>query len=146
MSSPSTPHLQQLQQQQQQYLQQQLQYQQQQANKPRAKNAPPIKQIPKKQRVPARVVVYSTKPGTCATVVDKVWLEITFLANTRENFLDRVAVHAGDEVKLTAGLPSLFQADEEMMLEFFENLMAGLAVTHDSNAGVTTGAISIDGL
>ena len=111
----------------------------------RSKNLPVVKQLPKKQKVSANVQVSTTKPGSSAAVVDKVALLVTFTAATKDNFNDKVAVRAGDVVRLTVGLPSIMQADDELILEFFENLVDGLYVVHDSNAGTNTASIAIGG-
>jgi hypothetical protein len=111
----------------------------------RPKNLPVVKQLPKKQKVAALVQVTSTKPGSSTAVADKVLLIVTFTAATKDNFNNKVAVKAGDEVRLTVGLPSIMQADEELILEYFDNLVDGLYVTHDSNAGTNTASIAIGG-
>ena len=105
---------------------------------------PPLaKLLPKKQTVPALVTLSTTKPGSSAAVVDKVSVVISFLASTTDNFNDKKAINIGDEVRFTAGLPSIMQADEEMILEFFDNLVDGLFVVHDSNAGTNTASIVV---
>ena len=105
---------------------------------------PPLaKLLPKKQTVPALVTLSTTKPGSSAAVVDKVSVVISFLASTTDNFNDKKAINIGDEVRFTAGLPSIMQADEEMILEFFDNLIDGLFVVHDSNAGTNIASIVV---
>ena len=103
--------------------------------------SPVIKQLPKKQTVPALVTLSTTKPGSSAAVIDKVSVVISFLASTTDNFNDKKAINIGDEVRFTAGLPSIMQADEEMILEFFDNLVEGLYVVHDSNTSTNTASI-----
>ena len=104
---------------------------------------PVVKMLPKKQTVPALVTLSTTKPGSSAAVVDKVSVVISFLASTTDNFNDKKAINIGDEVRFTAGLPSIMQADEEMILEFFDNLIDGLFVVHDSNAGTNIASIVV---
>ena len=41
-------------------------------------------------------------------------------------------------VTVTTGLPSIVQADPELTLEFFENLLEGLSVQHDSKSRTNT--------
>ena len=103
--------------------------------------SPVVKLLPKKQPVPALVTISTTKPGSSAAVVDKVSVVISFLGSSTDNFNDKKAINTGDEVRLTAGLPSIMQADEEMILEFFDNLIDGLFVVHDSNTGTNTASI-----
>ena len=41
-------------------------------------------------------------------------------------------------VTVTTSLPSIVQADPELTLEFFENLLEGLSVQHDSKSRTNT--------
>ena len=67
-------------------------------------------------------------------------MSIRFLEDSKDNQLNRVAVLAGTTVSLSTGLPSIMQADmdPELTLEFFENLLKGLSVEHDSNTKVNS--------
>ena len=43
---------------------------------------------------------------------------------------------ADTQVAVSTGLPSIMQADPELTLEFFENLLSSLSVEHDSNTKI----------
>jgi hypothetical protein len=101
-----------------------------------------VKQLPKNQKLEALVNVSTIKPGSSATVVDKVSLLITFTEPTRDNFGDKVAIKMGEQVSLTVGLPTIMQTDDELILEFFDNLLEGLYVQHNSTLNETTAHVS----
>ena len=104
---------------------------------------PLMKQLPKREKIEARVHVFTTRPGSSATAVENASIVVTFVANSKDNFNDRVAIRAGDEVRLVATLPSVMQADEELILEFFDNLIEGLTVVHESNLALNTASVDI---
>jgi hypothetical protein len=101
-----------------------------------------VKQLPKNQKLEALVNVSTIKPGSSATVVDKVSLLITFTEPTRDNFGDKVAIKMGEQVSVTVGLPTIMQTDDELILEFFDNLLEGLYVQHNSTINETTAHVS----
>jgi hypothetical protein len=48
---------------------------------------------------------------------------------------------AGTIVSTTISLPSAMQVDPELALEFFENVLSGLSVEHDTNKKVNTAVL-----
>lgn len=47
----------------------------------------------------------------------------------------RPAVHAGSAVRVATSLPSVIQADPDLLLTFAENLAGSLKVEHDCKTG-----------
>jgi hypothetical protein len=70
-------------------------------------------------------------------------VSVFFVQNSEHRFkargkAQRPAVPAGSTVTMMVSLPSIVQADPEMILSFAENLSQNLKVEHDSRSGENT--------
>ena len=64
-------------------------------------------------------------------------MSIRFLESSKDNLL-HIAIVANSIVSTSISLPSAMQVDPELGLEYFENVLAGLSVEHDSNKRLNT--------
>ena len=70
-------------------------------------------------------------------------MNVFFVQNTLERYkkgsrIIRPAVVAGTSCKLYVSMPSIVQADPEMILSFAENLAQNVKVEHDCRTGENT--------
>ena len=67
------------------------------------------------------------------------------MEDSRDNDQHRVAIAADTQVSIVTGLPSIMQADPELTAEFFENILEGLSVEHDSDLKTNRLYIQLEG-
>mmetsp|Transcript_32306 Transcript_32306/g.30807 ORF Transcript_32306/g.30807 Transcript_32306/m.30807 type:complete len:847 (-) Transcript_32306:33-2573(-) len=108
-----------------------------------AEQPPPVvvieeKAKPRKEKIPCLISVNSNHEK------EKVLCTVEFLQDSQDNSSKKVAIAAGTKVSLTTGMPSIMQADPELSMEFFDNLLDGLSIEHDSGTRKNTCYLNLE--